>query len=69
MTDLAILTIVMALMALYLPLYGALFSLFILWHSHRNGLIARRNAAIACTALSVVNLVTPATLVPGVAFN
>jgi hypothetical protein len=56
LTDLVIITIVMIVLALYYPLFGALLSLFILWHSIHNGLIGRRNAAIGCTALAIFNL-------------
>jgi hypothetical protein len=64
MTDLVILTVVMLLLALYAPIYGAVFGLFIVWHSVHNGLTTRRNVAIACSALAIFNLVAPSVLLP-----
>ena len=52
-------SIVMVLLAIYFPLYGALLALYITWHSHRVGETARRNVAIACLALAVLDLVAP----------
>jgi hypothetical protein len=57
--DLLVLTAIMLLLALFAPLYGALFALFIVWHSHRNSAIGRRNAAVVCAALAVLNLFAP----------
>jgi hypothetical protein len=62
MTDLLVVAVVLLLMALYLPLYGALLALFIVWHSNRHALIARRNIAIAGSALAIFNLLVPITL-------
>jgi hypothetical protein len=63
-TDAVILTIVMLLLALYAPIYGAVFGLFIVWHSVHNGLTTRRNVAIACSALAIFNLMAPSVLLP-----
>ena len=60
--DLIVTTIVMVLLSLYFPLYGALLALYILWQSHRAGQDATRNAAIACLALAVLDLVAPEVL-------
>jgi hypothetical protein len=62
--ELAFLAVVLALLGLYAPLYGALFSLFVVWHSHRNSLTARRNVAIAGAALAILDLVAPQLLLP-----
>jgi hypothetical protein len=58
--------IVLVLLALYAPLYGALLSLFLVWHSHRNGLTARRNIAIACVALAIFDLLAPDAILPAI---
>ena len=59
LTDLVVLTLIMLVLALFVPLYGAVFSLFMVWHSHHNSLVARRNAAAACAALALFNLLAP----------
>lgn len=56
--------IVLLLLALFAPLYGALLSLFVVWHSHHNGLEGRRNVAIACAALAIFDLLAPQVLLP-----
>lgn len=53
-------------LALFAPLYGALISLFVVWHSHHNGLEARRNIAIACTALAIFDLLAPDVILPAI---
>lgn len=58
--------VVLVLLALYAPLYGALISLFIVWHSHDNGITARRNLAIACTVLAIFDLVAPDVILPAI---
>lgn len=63
-TDLVVLVAIMLLLALFAPLFGALFALFIVWQSHHNGFRARRNAAYLCAALSILNLVAPQALLP-----
>jgi hypothetical protein len=63
-TDLVVITLIMLLLALFAPLFGALLALFIVWHSQRNGLTARRNIAIGCAALAIFNLADPAALLP-----
>ena len=47
------------LFALFAPLFGVLLGLFIVWQSHHNDLIARRNIAAACAALAIFNLAAP----------
>ncbi|HEX3975554.1 MAG TPA: hypothetical protein VHW96_04780 [Solirubrobacteraceae bacterium] len=47
-------------------MYGALISLFVVWHSHHNGLEARRNIAIACTALAIFDLLAPDVILPAI---
>jgi hypothetical protein len=62
--ELLVPALVLLLLALYAPLYGALIALFVVWHSHRNSLNARRNIALACTALAIFNVVAPGVLLP-----
>ena len=62
--DVLVPAIVLLLLALYAPLFGALLSLFVVWHSHHNGLPARRNVAIACAGLAIFNLLAPGVLLP-----
>ncbi len=64
LVELLVPAVVLLLLALYVPLYGALIALFVVWHSHRNSLNARRNIATACTGLAIFNLVAPDVLVP-----
>ena len=54
----------MLLLALFAPLFGALFALFIVWHAHHHGPIVRRNIAIVCAALAIFNLAAPDVLLP-----
>lgn len=63
-TDLVVITVVMLLLSLFAPLFGALLALFIIWHSHTNGLVARRNVAIVCAAIAIFNLAAPQVLLP-----
>jgi hypothetical protein len=63
-TDLVVVTLVLLLLALFAPLFGALLALFIVWHAHHNGLVARRNIAIVCAAVSIFNLAAPDVLLP-----
>jgi hypothetical protein len=63
-TDLVVLAAIMLLLALFAPLFGALFALFIVWHSHHNGFPLRRNLAYACAALAIFNLFAPTALLP-----
>jgi hypothetical protein len=57
-------TVIMLLLALFAPLVGAVLALFILWHSHRNGLVGRRNAAGVCAAVALLNLLVPSLIEP-----
>jgi len=63
-TDLIVVTLVLLLLALFAPLFGALLALFIVWHGHHHGLTARRNIAIACAVLAIFNLAAPQVLLP-----
>jgi hypothetical protein len=63
-TDLVIATVVMGLLAVFAPLYGALLSALVIWQSERTGNTARRNVAIFCAALAVFDLLDPSVLVP-----
>ncbi len=56
--------LVLLLLALFVPLFGALLALFMIWQSHHNGLTARRNIAIACAAIAIFNLAAPSVLLP-----
>jgi hypothetical protein len=62
--DLVVVTLIMLLLALFAPLFGALLALFIVWHGHRNGQVARRNIAIVCAAIAIFNLAAPHVLLP-----
>jgi zinc-ribbon domain len=64
MTDLVVVALVLLLLALFAPLFGVLLALFIVWHAHRTGLVARRNIAISCAAIAIVNLAAPQLLLP-----
>ena len=68
LVDLLVPAIVLILLALFAPLFGALISLFIVWHSHHNALTARRNIAIATTALAIFNLLAPEVILPAITF-
>ncbi len=57
-----VVTLVLLLLALYAPLWGALLALFIVWHSHQHGLVLRRGIAIGCLALAMVNVFAPGTV-------
>lgn len=63
-TDLVVVTVIMLLLALFAPLFGALLALFIVWHAHTNGLVARRNVAVVCAAIAIFNLAAPHVLLP-----
>jgi hypothetical protein len=63
-TDLVVIGLIMLLLALFAPLFGALFALFIVWHANNNGLVARRNIAIVCAGLAIFNLFAPNVLLP-----
>jgi hypothetical protein len=63
-TDLAVVTLVLLLLALFVPLVGALLALFMVWHAHHNSQVGRRNVAIVCAAIAVFNLVAPEVLLP-----
>jgi hypothetical protein len=63
-TDLVLVTLVLLLLALFAPLFGALLALFIVWHGHHNGLVARRNIAVVCAAIAIFNLAAPGVLLP-----
>lgn len=63
-TDLVVVALVLLLLALFVPLFGALLALFIVWHAHNCGLVARRNIAIVCAAIAIFNLVAPDVLLP-----
>jgi ABC-type polysaccharide transport system permease subunit len=68
LVDLLVPAIVLLLLALFAPLFGALIALFVVWHSHHNSLTARRNVAIACAALAIFNLFAPDVLRPALTF-
>ena len=63
-TDLIVVALVMLLLALFAPLFGALLALFVGWQSNRTGLVARRNIAIVCGAIAIFNLAAPDVLLP-----
>jgi uncharacterized RDD family membrane protein YckC len=63
-TDLVVLAAIMLLLALFAPLVGALFALFIIWHSHHNGFPLRRNVAYVCAGLAILDLLVPTALLP-----
>ena len=63
-TDLVVVALIMLLLALFAPLFGALLALFIVWHAHHNGPVARRNIAIICAAIAIFNLAAPQVLLP-----
>jgi len=63
-TDLIVITLIMLLLALFAPLFGVLLALFIVWHAHHNGPVARRNIAIVCAGIAIVNLAAPNVLLP-----
>jgi hypothetical protein len=63
-TDLVVVGLVLLLFALFVPLFGALLALFVIWQSHRTGLLARRNVAIVCAAIAIFNLAAPSVLLP-----
>ena len=46
----------------------ALIALLVVWHSHHNGLTARRNVAIACTGLAIFDLLAPDVILPAITF-
>ena len=60
--------VVLLLLALYAPLFGALIALFVVWHSHHNGLTARRNVAIVGASLAIFDLLAPDVLLPAITF-
>jgi hypothetical protein len=62
--DVVVLTLVMLLLALFAPLFGALLALFIVWHGQRSGEMARRNIAIVCAAIAIFNLAAPDVSLP-----
>ena len=62
--DVVVVTLIMLLLALFAPLFGALLALFIVWQGQRNGEIARRNIAIVCAAIAIFNLADPGALLP-----
>jgi len=64
LTDLIVVGLILLLLALFAPLFGALLALFVLWHSNRTGLVARRNIAIVCAAIAIFNLAAPTVLLP-----
>jgi hypothetical protein len=64
LTDLIVVALVLLLLALFVPLFGALLALFTVWHAHHNGPVARRNIAIVCAAIAIFNLAAPQVLLP-----
>jgi hypothetical protein len=64
LTDMVVVAVILLLLALFAPLFGALLSLFIIWQAHRTGLVARRNIAIVCAAIAIFNLADPDALLP-----
>jgi hypothetical protein len=62
--DLVVVTLIMLLLALFAPLFGALLALFTVWHGQRSGEIARRNVAVVCAAIAIFNLADPGALLP-----
>ena len=63
-TDLVVVTLIMLLLALFAPLFGAVLALFIVWHAHHHSQVARRNIAIVCAAIAIFNLAAPGALLP-----
>ena len=63
-SDLIVVTLVLLLLALFAPLFGALLALFTAWHAHHNGPVARRNIAVGCAAIAIFNLAAPQVLLP-----
>jgi hypothetical protein len=59
-----VVALVLLLLALFAPLFGALLAVFIGWQSNRTGLVARRNIAIVCAAIAIFNLAAPNVLLP-----
>jgi len=59
-----VVAVVLLLLALFAPLFGALLALFMIWQGHHNGLTARRNIAMVCAAIAIFNLVAPSVLLP-----
>lgn len=64
LTELVVVTLIMLLLALFAPLFGALLALFIVWQGHHHGQVARRNIAIVCAAIAIFNLAAPSVLLP-----
>ena len=63
-TELVVIGLILLLLALFIPLIGAIVALLVVWNSDRNGMPGRRNAAIACAALAIFNLFFPQVLMP-----
>ncbi|HTX08842.1 MAG TPA: hypothetical protein VME22_09535 [Solirubrobacteraceae bacterium] len=62
--DLVVVAVVLLLLALFAPLFGAALALFVVWQAHHSGLVARRNIAIVCAAIAIFNLAVPNALLP-----
>jgi hypothetical protein len=63
-TDIVVVALIMLLLALFAPLFGAVLALFIVWHAHNHSQVARRNIAIVCAAVAIFNLAAPEALAP-----
>jgi hypothetical protein len=63
-TDLVVVALVLLLLALFVPLFGALLALFVVWQANNTGLVGWRNVAIVCAAIAIFNLAAPDVLLP-----
>jgi uncharacterized iron-regulated membrane protein len=63
-TDLLVVGLIMLLLALFAPLYGAVLALIVFLQAQHNGVTARRNVAAVCAGLAIFNLVFPSVLLP-----
>jgi hypothetical protein len=68
LSDNVVIAIILVLIALFAPLFGAVFSLLVFLHANHNGLVARRYVAMLCAALAIFNLIAPTVLLPHILF-
>jgi hypothetical protein len=59
LTDLVVITLIMLLLAMFAPIYGALLALLVFWHAHHNALTLRRRVAGFCAGLALFNVAFP----------
>ena len=65
LTDLVVITLIMLLLAMFAPIYGALLALLVFWHAHHHALTVRRRVAGLCAGLALfLNVAFPDVLVP-----